>query len=82
MWRLLGHLQLNAQRMVPLNGKVATLGNLLEITASLFTKAIEVLQGLNCTGSQWDVDDGTLKVLLLHQNKIKFLFVLTCISSR
>lgn len=72
----------NAQHMVPLNGKVATFGNLLEITASLFTKAIEVLQGLNCTGSQWDVNDGTLKVLLLHQNKIKFLFVLTCISSR
>lgn len=70
--------------MVPLNGKVATLGNVLEITSSLFTKAIEMLQGLNCTGSQWDIGDGTLKVLLLlcHQDKIKFLFIPTCISSR
>lgn len=30
--------------MHPLNGKVATLGSILEITSSLFKKAIEVLK--------------------------------------
>jgi len=56
--------------MVPLNGKTAILGNLLEITSSLFVKATEALQGLNCTGSQWDVGDGTLKGQC-HQDKKK-----------
>lgn len=80
----MGHLQLNAQHTVLLNGKVATLANLFEITSSLFTKAIEVLQGLNFTDSQWDVGDGTLKVLLLlcHQDKTKSPFILTFIPSR